>query len=147
MKLVTKFIALMALVTLGGLILAEDQMPKKTLLVMADLVTSQQLQQYILTHENAVVFFHGEHCPPCMAFEHKFTAVANSNEFAGVVSFIKVSATQYPSARKIYGVTKWPTVIYFKNGREMRRDVRRDDLSFISEETFRLHVRDLVNAS
>lgn len=124
-----------------------DNMPQKTIVLMAELGTSQQLQKFILEHENVVIFFYGEQCSPCNRFKPLFRAVANSDEFANKVTFIEVSAVQYESARYLYGVKKWPTVIYFKNGREVRRDVRRDDpnLSFISAEIFKEHVQELVD--
>lgn len=148
MKLVKQIFVLMGIVAASCTLNAESQiannLPTRAIVLMADLQTSQALRQYILEHDNVVVFFYGETCPPCKRFEVFFNALATGTEFAGIVIFIKVSATQYASARKIYGVTKWPTVIYFKNGREIRRDVRRDDLSFISADIFRQHVLDLV---
>ncbi len=133
----------------GCAILAENQipsnMPQKSVLVMSMLETSTNLQKYILEHKNVVLLFYGEHCPPCERFKPIFRDLANSDEFADTVVFIEVSAIEYASIRRIYGVNKWPTVIFFKSGREVRRDVRRDDLSFISAATFRQHVLDLVN--
>lgn len=148
MKLVKQILVLMGILAANSTLNAESQisnnLPTRAIVLMADLKTSQALQQYILAHENVVVLFYGETCPPCKRFEPVFTALADGPEFANTVTFIKVSATQYASVRKLYGVTKWPTVIYFKHGREIRRDVRRDDLSFISADTFRQHVVDLV---
>lgn len=133
----------------GSTILAENQLPndvqKKSVLVMSMLETSANLQKCIFEHKNVVLLFYGEHCPPCERFKPIFRALANSSEFADTVVFIEVSAIEYASIRQTYGVNKWPTVIFFKGGREVRRDVRRDDLSFISATTFRQHVLDLVN--
>lgn len=140
-------IACCLMATMGArTLLARNDVSQKSIVVMSMIGnTSNELQRYIAEHENVVLLFYGDQCPPCQRFKPIFNRVAILAEFENV-AFVEISATQYAQIRQRYGVNKWPTVIFLKNGRELRRDVRRDDLSFISEETFKQHVRALVTA-
>ncbi|MCL5436895.1 MAG: thioredoxin family protein [Candidatus Dependentiae bacterium] len=118
-----------------------------SVMVMSMIGERAELQRYISEHENVVILLYGEHCPPCERFRPVFARVAASGQFAGTVTFLEVSAVQYSAVRRMFGVTKWPTLIFLKNGREVRRSIRRDDLSFISEAKFIEYVNELVAAA
>lgn len=76
---------------------------------------SEQFIKLINKHENVVVDFFMEGCPPCKKFLHDLPEIAR--EFS-MVTFIK---SKNNSLKRSYGVQANPTFIYFKNGQEVYR--------------------------
>jgi thioredoxin 1 len=84
-----------------------------------------------------VVDFYAEWCPPCRKFGPTFEAVAQ--ELEGAALFGKVNVDQ---GRKVSGehrVTSIPTVVIFKNGKEVKRQQGGTDVA-----TFRAFVESVL---
>jgi thioredoxin 1 len=76
-----------------------------------------------------VIDFYSDNCPPCEAVAPLFEELAN--EFGGgsnndddnsddndaVVVFCKINATEHPLITQRYGVTGWPTFLFYKDGK------------------------------
>ena len=85
-----------------------------------------------LTHENftsevinspipTAVDFWATWCAPCRKFAPVFEEL--SREYDGRVKFCKANADENTVTAAEYGVVSIPTVIIFKNGKEIRRIV------------------------
>ena len=77
-------------------------------------------QTYVNDNDIPVlVDFYSPSCEPCMKMAPDFETVAAS--FALEVHFIKVNTEKYPEIALSYGVNTLPTLIAFKQGKEMNR--------------------------
>jgi thioredoxin 2 len=63
--------------------------------------------------------FYSPDCAPCMGMAPAYAEVAAS--FALEVRFLKINVLEYPHLARQYGVNMLPTIIAFKNGREVNR--------------------------
>lgn len=66
-----------------------------------------------------LVDFYSPDCAPCMKMAPDYENAASS--FGLEVRFIKINTLDYPDIARQYGVNALPTIIAFKNGREMNR--------------------------
>jgi thioredoxin 1 len=85
-----------------------------------------------------VVDFWAEWCVPCRMIApavHKLAA-----EFAGRALVAKLNADEAPEIVARYGILSIPTLIYFKNGREMDRVVGYSDYRPLKNKLERLLV-------
>lgn len=68
-----------------------------------------------------VVDFWAPWCGPCVAFGPVFERLAS--KFAGKAKFVKFNVDTDPDTAKAHQVRSVPTVMLFKNGREVYRTV------------------------
>ena len=72
-----------------------------------------------------VVEFWAHGCMPCMALARPLEKVAR--EYEGRVSFRKLNAGWTAKTRRLYNFHAVPTLIFYRNGREVARQVGRPD--------------------
>lgn len=72
-----------------------------------------------LIKETAVVDFYATWCGPCKMFGPVFEEVANGSS----INFVKVDVDKKSDIAREYGVMTIPTVILFKKGREVKRNI------------------------
>ena len=65
----------------------------------------------------AVVDFYATWCGPCKMFGPIFEEVANTNN----INFIKLDVDKASEVAREYGVMSIPTIILFKDGKEVKR--------------------------
>lgn len=78
-----------------------------------------------LIEKEAVVDFYATWCGPCKMFGPVFEDVSLKND----INFVKVDVDKYSEIAREYGVMTIPTVILFKDGVEVKRNI-----GFMSEE-------------
>lgn len=78
-----------------------------------------------LIEKEAVVDFYATWCGPCKMFGPVFEDVSLEND----INFVKVDVDKYSEIARKYGVMTIPTVILFKDGVEVKRNI-----GFMSEE-------------
>ncbi len=64
----------------------------------------------------AIVDFYGEYCGSCVVLEPIFNEASNDY---GMLKFIKVNCTFNPEVEKQYGVRGYPTMKFFRYGKEV----------------------------
>lgn len=90
--------------------------------------------------ENAIpvlVDFYSPDCAPCMQMAPDYEQAASA--FALEVRFLKVNTQDDPELARQYGVNMLPTVVAFKNGREVNRFSSR-----LSEDQLRMWAESLI---
>ena len=65
-----------------------------------------------------VVDFFFPWCGPCKALAPIFEKV--SNDFSGVVNFVKINIEKFESVATRFKIRSGPTVLHFKNGQELK---------------------------
>ena len=70
-----------------------------------------------LIEEHAVVDFYATWCGPCKMFGPIFEEVSNEEN----INFIKLDVDKSSEVAREYGVMTIPTIIVFKNGKEVNR--------------------------
>ncbi len=82
-------------------------------------LTEADFDKVIASSTPTVVDFWAEWCGPC----HMIAPAVNelANEFAGRAQIAKVNADENPEILGRYGVMGIPTLIYFKDGKEVDR--------------------------
>lgn len=80
-----------------------------------------------LIENEAVVDFYATWCGPCRMFAPVFEEVSNEEN----LNFIKLDVDQHADIARKYGVMSIPTIILFKNGKEIKRFT-----GFMSKEEF-----------
>lgn len=78
-----------------------------------------------LIKNKAVADFYATWCGPCKMFGPVFEDVSLKND----INFVKVDVDKYSEIARKYGVMTIPTVILFKDGVEVKRNI-----GFMSEE-------------
>ncbi len=89
----------------------------------------------LIGSKRVVVDFFATWCGPCKMLGPIFEKVASSND--GVV-FIKVDVDKHEDIAREYGVMSIPTVVFFKDGQEIKRNV-----GFMSEDALQDIINDL----
>lgn len=80
-----------------------------------------------LIENDAVVDFYATWCGPCKMFGPIFEEVANNSN----INFVKLDVDKSSDIAREYGVMTIPTIILFKNGKEVKRHtgfMSKDDL-------------------
>ena len=72
-----------------------------------------------LIETDAVVDFYATWCGPCKMFGPVFEEV--SNEFN--INFVKINVDDNADIARRYGVMTIPTIILFRNGEEVKRNI------------------------
>lgn len=70
-----------------------------------------------LIEKEAVVDFYATWCGPCKMFGPIFEEVSNSSD----INFIKLDVDKSREIAREYGVMTIPTIILFKDGKEVKR--------------------------
>ena len=70
-----------------------------------------------LIEEEAVVDFYATWCGPCKMFGPIFEEAANEKN----INFVKLDVDKHSDVAREYGVMSIPTIILFKNGKEVKR--------------------------
>lgn len=84
---------------------------------MIHIGTDENFDELMRGEVYAVVDFYGEHCGSCTALAPIFNDAGND---FGMIKFIKVNCTFNRGLTKRFGILGFPTVKYFKDGREVR---------------------------
>lgn len=80
-----------------------------------------------LIEKEAVVDFYATWCGPCKMFGPIFEEVSNEN----TMNFIKLDVDNHNDIARKYGVMSIPTIILFKEGKEVKRFI-----GFMAKEEF-----------
>ena len=72
-----------------------------------------------LIEKEAIVDFYATWCGPCKMFGLVFEDVSLKND----INFVKVDVDKENDIARRYGVMTIPTVILFKNGEEVKRNI------------------------
>lgn len=70
-----------------------------------------------LIEKEAVVDFYATWCGPCKMFGPIFEDVSNEKN----INFVKLDVDKYSDIARKYGVMSIPTIILFKDGKEVKR--------------------------
>ncbi len=104
-------------------------MPKNMPVIQT--LESREVQRRVLQARGPVALdFYGESCPPCRALEPRLEKVAR--RFEGRLPVFRVDAERDVSVAEGFGVTGLPTVLVFRDGREVERLdglIREEDLA------------------
>jgi thioredoxin 1 len=85
-------------------------------------VTDQDFEQKVLkSSEPTVVDFWATWCGPCRAMAPVFEKL--SEEYQGKLRFAKMDTDENPDTPSKYGIQGIPTLIFFKDGKEINRVV------------------------
>ncbi|MBL0060686.1 MAG: thioredoxin [bacterium] len=84
-------------------------------------VTDQSFADAVKTNKLLVVDCYADWCGPCRMIAPLVEDLAN--EYSGRVSFAKVDVDQAPNVSRQYHVSSIPTLLFFKNGEMVDRQV------------------------
>lgn len=70
-----------------------------------------------LIEKKTVVDFYASWCGPCKMFGPIFEEVSNEKN----INFVKLDVDKYSDIAREYGVMSIPTIILFKDGKEVKR--------------------------
>lgn len=80
----------------------------------------------ILVNTNVIVNFYSEWCGPCKMITPIFEKISKNKKD---ITFIKININKSLDITKEYNILSVPTLIYYKNSKEIARNV-----GFLSEE-------------
>ena len=80
-------------------------------------IDATQFEKEVLKGGNVIVDFYSTECPPCEALAAKFEPL--SEIFGDDITFIKIFRQENRKLAESLGVTSSPTVLFYKNGREI----------------------------
>ena len=80
-------------------------------------VTDETLQEFVRSHDVAVVDVWAEWCGPCRVVGPIVDQLAR--EWAGKVAFAKIDADVNPRVMDAYGIQGIPTLLVFRNGKHV----------------------------
>ncbi|MEQ8768889.1 MAG: thioredoxin [Phycisphaerales bacterium] len=87
---------------------------------MATQLNSQEFKNQVLETEGvALIDFWAEWCPPCRALTPTIDELASDKEGSALVAKVNVDEAKDVAAQ--FNVSSIPTVIVFKNGKEVER--------------------------
>lgn len=81
--------------------------------------TADQLKRVITMSNDAVIYFSAPWCGPCKVFEKICEKV--EEKLGNKIGFLKVNIDEVVPAASTYQVQSVPTVVMFRNGREIMR--------------------------
>ncbi len=95
-------------------------LPKKSSKNYVITANDQDFDQTVLASKDLVVVdFYADWCGPCKQFEPSFRSLAR--DFAGEVDFVSIDYDQSQMTAVNYNVTGLPSILLFKNGKEVYR--------------------------
>lgn len=97
----------------------------------------EQFQNTINEDKITAVDFFATWCGPCKMLGPVFVAV--SQELNNSFNFLKVDIDKFNEVASLHGIQSVPTIVYFKNGKEIDRTV-----GFIDSETLKEKLHSLV---
>jgi len=100
-----------------------------------EIQASQYGGEVIEAKQPVVLDFFSTDCPPCEALAPKYEAVAD--QLAGKVAFLKIFRQGSRELATQLGVTGSPTVLFFKDGKEVGRrltgEIKRSEIKAAAE--------------
>ena len=90
-------------------------------MAVVELADANFNQEVVETKTPVLVDFWAEWCPPCKLAEPVIEEIAR--EFEGKIKVGKLNVDENPQIGQKYGILSIPTVIIFKNGEEVKRQV------------------------
>ena len=84
-------------------------------------LTDQNFESKIKESNQTVVMFHAPWCGACKQMRPNYNKV--SETFKGRVQFASIDTDKERKTSRDYGIKNLPTTIFFKNGKEIRREV------------------------
>ena len=85
-------------------------------------VTTSDFEREVLQSDRGVlVDFYAVWCPPCRSLAPLLERFAEQN--AAQLKVVKLDTDEDEELAQQYGVMKIPTLVYFKNGQEVRRAI------------------------
>lgn len=82
-------------------------------------VSSESFQEVLDSETPVLVDFYADWCGPCRMVAPVFDSLAE--EYGGKVKFAKLDVDENPDIAERYGVMSIPTLMIFKDGKQMRR--------------------------
>lgn len=80
-------------------------------------IDASEFEKEVLNGGNVIVDFYSTECPPCEALAAKFEPL--SEIFGNDITFIKIFRQENRKLAESLGVTSSPTVLFYKNGKEI----------------------------
>lgn len=84
-------------------------------------IGKEELDNLLTTESVVLVDFFAMWCGPCKMLTPTIEKVAT--EFDGKVTVVKVNIDDESELARKYGIQSIPTLVYFKNGKEVNRSV------------------------
>ncbi len=88
---------------------------------MAETLKTENFEEKLNNTHTLVVDFYAGWCGPCKVLGPIIDTVASEMNEEGAVEVTKINVDESPEIAVKYGVRSIPTVIYFKNGEEVKR--------------------------
>ena len=90
---------------------------------MIHYIENHRINEEVLQHGDQLVIvdLFAEWCLPCQEFSDILTDV--EKKYNGEVEFYKVNVEESNETKMRYGIQAMPTIIFFKNGEEVERQV------------------------
>lgn len=85
---------------------------------MALEITSENIQKIISDNQIVIIDLWRDSCPPCRVIGPIIDQLAQENTD---IIIGKLDTSKYPDITSGFGVTSVPTLIYFKDGKEVER--------------------------
>jgi len=96
-------------------------------------------KQTLESNKSVVIDFYADWCGPCNALSPTVKKLAE--EFDGEVNIKKVNVDENKDLAREFGVRSIPTLIYFSNGKEVKRSS-----GVVSENQLRDQIKELKSA-
>ncbi len=84
-------------------------------------LTAENFQANVASNQVAVIDFWADWCGPCKMLGPAIDSLADA--YAGKALVAKINVDEAPSVAQQFGVMTIPTVIFFKDGKEVDRKV------------------------
>jgi len=99
---------------------------------------ANDFEKDVINNSNPVVLdFYSAECPPCEALAPKFESL--EEQYRGKIEFIKIFRQENRELAQKLGVTSSPTLLFFKNGKEVGQrlngDIKKSEIKEIIENT------------
>ncbi len=101
-------------------------------------IENERILSEVLNNDKLVLIdFFAEWCEPCNAFTHILREL--DKQYNNEVEFYKVNIDESAECAMRYGVTSVPTIVFFKDGEEVERQV-----GLIEKEKFENLIKDFI---